>query len=138
MAGSLTKYGESLVLDKLFNANGQLPDDLYLGLATATMDDEDDLSSVQEEDDGAYVRQPVTFTSPSDNGTNMEVENDSLIEFPSYAADADSGVTHAFITDAESGTSGGIISWMVLAESKTPSSGEKLTVPAGNFKITID
>lgn len=142
MAGSLTDAGEMLALNLLFRNTGTMPSNIYLGLATATIDDTDDLSTITEEDDSAYARQAVTFTTPADNGSGaMEITNDAAIEFGPWGSVADNAVTYAFLTDAQTGNTtsdGDILAWFELPQSKTPASGETLTVPLNELVFDID
>ena len=142
MAGNLTDAGETLALNLLFRNAATPPTDIYLGLATAAVGDADDLSTITEEDDGAYSRQAVTFTTPADNGSGAtETTNDAAIEFGPWGADADNAITYAFLTDAQTGNTtsdGDILAWFELPQSKTLASGETLTVPLNELVFDID
>ena len=123
------------ILNVFFNGDDTLiPTDLYVGLAISSISTEDTLETINEEDDENYERQIITFSAPyEDSEGDIVVENDSLIEFPTWAADATSTITWAFITDANSGTTGKMFVPIELDESKQPQSGEKLSIPAGEF-----
>jgi len=135
MAGSLTNAGEALALNKVFRDN----DDIYVGLATSTINEADDLATIIEEDDANYIRKLITFTSPVDDGTgSFKIENDVLVEFPAFSADADNNITYAFITKEATATSGDIIAFADLGQGKQPGTGGKLYIPAGGLEITLD
>ena len=138
MAGSLADVGEALALNLLFRNTDASPTNVYLGLATSGILDSNSLAEIIEEDDGGYSRQVVTFTVPADNGAGaMEITNDGQIQFGPWASNADSAITHAFLTDVSSGTTGNLLAWFELPESKTPSSGETLTVPVNELIFSI-
>jgi len=135
MAGSLTNAGETLALNKVFRDN----DDIYVGLATSTINEADDLATIIEEDDANYIRKLITFTSPVDDGTgSFKIENDVLVEFPAFSADADNNITYAFITKEFTATSGDIIAFADLGSGKQPGAGDKLYIPAGGLVISLD
>lgn len=135
MAGSLTNAGETLALNTVFRGS----DDIYVGLATSTITETDDLATIVEEDDDNYLRELITFTEPADDGTGVyKIENDSLIEFPAFSAEADEDITYAFITKEATATSGDIIAFADLGEGKLPGDGDKLYIPEGGLVITLD
>lgn len=138
MAGSLVNVAEDLALNCIFRDAGTKPTEWYVGLATASINEDDGLSDITEEDDANYERQSIEFTSPSDNGDGaQEIENDAQIDFPAYDSDADNGVSHAFIATS-SDNSGDLLAVIELDESKSPVSGEVLSFDAGGLKINID
>ncbi|HMA60782.1 MAG TPA: hypothetical protein VKN64_10890 [Halanaerobiales bacterium] len=135
MAGSLTNAGETLALNTVFRGT----DDIYVGLATSTITETDDLATIIEEDDANYIRELITFTAPADDGTGVfKIENDSLVEFPAFSSDADNNITYAFITKEASATSGDIIAFADLGSGKLPGAGDKLFIPAGGLSISLD
>ena len=128
MAG-LTNEGEELALNLLFRNTGEIPTNVYLGLATASIDDTDTLSSITEENDANYNRQEINFSAPEQISGDGTIKNNSEIVFGPWSADADNPITHAFITDASSGTTGKLLSAFELPESKQPSAEETTKVP---------
>lgn len=135
MAGSLTNAGEALALNEVFRGD----DDIYVGLATSTITETDDLATIVEEDDANYVRELITFTAPVDDGTgSFKIDNDALVEFPAFSDDADNNITYAFITKEATATSGDIIALADLGPGKMPGAGGKLYIPAGGLVITLD
>jgi len=142
MAGSLTNYGESLSLNLMFRKTGTAPDALYLGLTTASFSETatlNDLSGIEILIGGLVVRRQVAFSAPAVGGDNRTaIKNTSDVAFGPWQVAAGSPVTHAFITDAASGTAGNIIAWMQLDEAKTPGAGDMLVFYANDLVFTLD
>jgi hypothetical protein len=135
MSGSLTNAGEKLALNTVFRGT----DDIYIGLATSSITETDDLATIIEEDDANYSRELVIFTEPVDDGTGVfKIENDSLIEFPAFNAAADNNIIYAFITKELSATSGDIIAFADFESGKLPGAGDKLYIPTGGLVITLN
>lgn len=138
MAGSLSNAGEELALNMLFRNTGTKPSAVYLGLATSAVGESDGLGDITEEDDAGYSRLEVTFGAPSQVEGAATVENSAQLEFGPWSAEADNAITHAFLCDAETGTSGDILAWFELPNSKQPVSGESLIVTVGDCKFDLD
>ena len=138
MAGELANGGEHLALDLLFRNAATPPSGIYLGLTTAAISDTDDLTTITEVDDGNYARQSVTFTAPSQVSEKGTIYNDSDVQFGPWDTNEDGDISHAFLTDAGSGTTGTLIAWFALAETKSPLSGETLTINADDLIFDID
>jgi hypothetical protein len=138
MAGNFSNEGENLVLEMLLRNNALPPEQLHLGLSTSPVDDESTLSSITEEDDANYVRQPVNFTAPVQVSGRATCYNTDDIQFGPWDVEADSAVTHAFLTDQSSGTTGKLIAWFPLPDSKQPLAGETLSVPTNDFIFDLD
>jgi hypothetical protein len=137
MAGELSTAGATLALNLLFRNTGDKPTKVYLGLATATMNDSTTLSTVTEEDDSNYQRQEITFGAPTDVSGKQTIKNSNTISFGPYAA-AGSAVTYCFITDVASGISGTILAWMQLTNSKTPGVGDTLTFAENSLVFDME
>lgn len=138
MAGQLANEGEALALNLLFRNAATPPTGIYLGLATAAIADTDTLADITEENDANYARQAINFTAPTQVGGKGTIDNDADIQFGPWDVDADVAITHAFLTDASSGTTGNLITYFTLPESKSPAAGETLTVPLGDCIFDID
>ena len=135
MAGNLTNIGEELALNLLFRNTDTKPSTISLGLATAPVEDADDLTTITEEDDAGYSRQVIDFTAPSDNGNgDTEITNNAIVEFGPWDANADNAITHAFLVDDQDR----LLTWFELPQSKTPAAGETLTVPVNELVFNID
>lgn len=158
MAGSLTRYGESFILNLVFKGVGTLPSTLFIGLATtntpgAVFNDDMTLanladvgSGIQEVKDGNYNRQIIEFYDPNigvDNKTG--ISNEGNIQFGPWLTDSlmpdgttPLPVTHCFITDSVVGTEGNIIAWMSLDNPKEPTAGDMLVFYDGDIRFTLD
>jgi len=136
--GNLANEGEEFVINFLLRNTGTRPENVYLGLATAAIDDTGTLATITEEDDTAYARQAITFGAPAQNLGKAETKNTAALEFGPWDAAASHSITYGFITDAASGTSGMIIAWFELAAAKQPSAGETLTVPIDDLVFDLD
>ena len=135
MAGNLTNIGEELALNLLFRNTDTKPSTISLGLATAPVEDADELTTITEEDDAGYSRQVIDFTAPSDNGNgDTEITNNAIVEFGPWDANADNAITHAFLVDDQDR----LLTWFELPQSKTPATGETLTVPVNELVFNID
>ncbi len=125
----ISNQGKNLILRSFFNGETVIPADFYIGLATAAITPDDSLADIEEEDDANYERQLITFTDPEIDNQNhiVTIKNDSIINFPQYAAEATKLVTWCFITDELTGTTGDLLG---AGELNTP-----LQLPAGETVI---
>lgn len=158
MAGSLTRHGESYILNLAFKGVGTLPTTLYIGLATtntpgAVFNDDMTLANladtgfgIQEVKDGNYDRQIIQFYDPAIGADNKTgISNQGNIQFGPWLTDSlmQDGttplpVTHCFITDTILGTSGNIIAWMSLDNPKEPTAGDMLVFYDSDIRFTLD
>ena len=82
-----------------------------------------------------YARQPVTWGSVS--GDPSLIANSADIVFGPFSTDPPN-VTHCFLCDAASGTTGNVLAhWQFLA-SKDVGVGDPLTIKAGNLTMSVD
>jgi len=133
MAGELSNAGADLALNTLFRT-----DTMYLGLATATIDDTTDLSTVTEEDDANYERKTISFSAPTDVGGKQTIKNSGAVAFDAWAENASSAISWAFITTVATLSSGNIIAYFALPTAKQPAAGETLTIPDEGCTYDID
>jgi hypothetical protein len=139
MPGELSNAGADLALNRVFRNTGTSPTALYLGLATAAINDSSTLSTISEVTDSGYSRQAVTFSAPADDGAGKRVvKNSADITFGPWAANQPSAITYCFVTDVQTGTSGTIWAWWQLDAQKTPAAGETLRFPANNLTMSLD
>lgn len=131
MAGQFTTVGANRALDRVFRQAGET---LYLGLATAPLDDNSTLASITELTTSGYTREVIAFAAPT--GDPSLISNTAEIRFGPLVDDPPA-VAHAFVTDAASGTTGTILAYWsgtivdAVAE-------ESITVPVGNLTFTLD
>lgn len=117
----------SLINAVLRNTSYTSPTTTYLALYTS---DPTDADTGTEITGGSYVRQAITFGSPS-NGTST---NSAAVEFPQ--ATADWGIiSHVAIRDAV--TSGNLLFHTALDASKTINNGDVFKITAGNLSVQL-
>jgi hypothetical protein len=139
---SFSDYLENKVLQHVFTGVAYTqPSGRYLALFTSTPGENTPGTEVSG---GAYVRQPVTF----DVNTAFEIDpvgapgvlvtaaiNNAVVEF----ATATSGwgtVTHVGIFDAS--TSGNMLAFAALVNSRAITTGDIFRVPLNNLAISLD
>lgn len=103
------------------------PTTTYLALYT---NDPTDADTGTEITGGSYVRQAITFSSPSNGATS----NSSAIEFPQATADWGT-ITHVGIRDAV--TSGNLLYHTPLDTSKTIANGDIFKITSTNLSVTL-
>jgi len=103
------------------------PTTTFLALYT---NDPTDADTGTEVTGGSYVRQPITFSAPSNGATS----NSSAIEFPQCTLTWGT-ITHIGIRDAV--TSGNLLYHTPLDTSKTISTGDIFKVTATNLTVTL-
>ena len=103
------------------------PTTTYLALYT---NDPTDADTGTEITGGSYVRQAITFSSPSGGATS----NSSAIEFPQATADWGT-ITHVGIRDAV--TSGNLLYHSALDTSKTIANGDIFKITSTNLSVTL-
>ncbi len=117
----------ALINAVLRNTSYTSPTTTYLALYTS---DPTDADTGTEITGGSYVRQAITFGSPS-NGTST---NSAAVEFPQ--ATADWGIiSHVAIRDAV--TSGNLLFHTALDASKTINNGDIFKITSGNLSVTL-
>lgn len=118
---------DALINAVLRNTSYTSPTTTYLALYTS---DPTDADTGTEITGGSYVRQAITFGSPS-NGTST---NSAAVEFPQ--ATADWGIiSHVAIRDAV--TSGNLLFHTALDASKTINNGDVFKITAGNLSVQL-
>jgi hypothetical protein len=103
------------------------PTTTYLALYT---NDPTDADTGTEITGGSYVRQAITFSSPSGGATS----NSSAIEFPQATADWGT-ITHVGIRDAV--TSGNLLYHSALDTSKAIANGDIFKITSTNLSVTL-
>jgi hypothetical protein len=111
---------------------------MYLGLATATIDDTTTLATVVEEDDTNYERKTISFNAPADVGGKQTIKNSGAVAFDAWAENASSAITWAFITTVATLAVGNIVAYFALPTAKQPAAGETLTIPDQGCTFDID
>lgn len=131
MAGSFTDYSENLVLTYLLTSGSATrPTSWFVGLFTAAPGETGGGTEVVGT---GYGRKAATFAV---SGTAPTVaSNNPVIEFNEALAPWGT-VTHIAIFDAV--TSGNMIGYSDLEESKQIGTGDVFRIPVGDLKVTLD
>lgn len=125
---SLTNTFETRVLEWLLTTGSPTrPTAWYLGLFTGAPGE---AGGGTELSGDAYVREAVTFTVSGDTATNS-----GAVEWPVATGDWGT-ITHVAIFDAL--TSGNMIAYAALSNSKTIETGDVLRIPATDLDVTLD
>ncbi|MGQ9698975.1 MAG: phage tail fiber protein [Armatimonadota bacterium] len=127
--GAISDYLEAALLNHVFRGVTYTPPTtLYVALYTS---DPTDADTGTEVSGGGYVRQTVTFTTPSGG----DVQNTTDIVFPTATASWGT-ITHVGIRDAATG--GNLLYYGPLSVSKTIGAGDTFKIPAGQLVISLD
>jgi hypothetical protein len=125
---SLTNTFETRVLEWLLTTGSPTrPTAWYLGLFTGAPGE---AGGGTELSGDAYVREAVTFTVSGDTATN-----NAAVEWPVATGDWGT-ITHVAIFDAL--TSGNMIAYAALSNSKTINTGDVIRIPASDLDVTLD
>lgn len=120
----LANEGEILVLD-VFTGNESAPAKLYCGLVTAAPGETTTLTTMSEVSGSGYARQEITYDPAALDSGDGQADSDTVTF---TATGTWTGATHAFITDAASGTSGSFIAYRALSTTRTLGNGDTLDV----------
>jgi hypothetical protein len=124
----LSNYLENALINgTLRGTTYTAPTTTYLALYT---NDPTDADTGTEITGGSYVRQAITFSSPSGGATS----NSSAIEFPQATADWG---TIAYIGIRDAVTSGNLLYHSALDTSKTISNGDIFKITSTNLSVTL-
>ena len=124
----MSNYLEAALINGTLRATSYTaPTTTYLALYT---NDPTDADTGTEITGGSYVRQSITFSSPSNGATS----NSSAIEFPQATADWGT-ITHVGIRDAV--TSGNLLYHSALDTSKAISNGDIFKITSTNLSVTL-
>ena len=124
----MSNYLENALINGTLRATSYTaPTTTYLALYT---NDPTDADTGTEITGGSYVRQAITFSSPSGGATS----NSSAIEFPQATADWGT-ITHVGIRDAV--TSGNLLYHSALDTSKAIANGDIFKITSTNLSVTL-
>ena len=124
----MSNYLENALINgTLRGSSYTAPTTTYLALYT---NDPTDADTGTEITGGSYVRQAITFSSPSGGATS----NSSAIEFPQATADWGT-ITYVGIRDAV--TSGNLLYHTALDTSKTIGNGDIFKITSTNLSVTL-
>lgn len=129
MAG-FSDYLENELLDHVLSVGAYSAPTPYLALFTAAPSD---AGGGTEVTGGSYAR--VDISSSFGAAASGASANTSPITFPTATASWGT-VTHVGIYDAS--TSGNLLAWEALDESKVVGNGDVLAFSVGDFEVTLD
>ncbi len=125
---ALSNYLENALINAtLRNTTYTSPAVVYVGLFIT---DPTDAGSGTEVSGGSYARQTATFGAPSDGASTTSAD----ITFPTCTADWG---TVAFFGIYDASTSGNLLYYGALNNSKTIETGDILKIEAGNLTVTL-
>ena len=124
---AFSNYLSNEILDHVFSGNAfTAPSNYYVALYTVAPTASGGGTEVAG---GGYVRKTATFTTSGTQSTNA-----SAVEFPTATA-AYGTVVAAAVLDASS--SGNLLAFANLSNSKTIGIGDVLRIPAGDLDINL-
>jgi hypothetical protein len=130
--GSFSNYWENKILDHIFGKGNYTPPTIYVGLSTA--DPLDNGSGLAEPLGNGYAR---TQTSASDwNAASSGVTNNANEIIFSEATGSWGTITHFALFDAA--TSGNMLCYGALSQSRAIVSGDKARFAAGDLNVSLD
>lgn len=137
-SGKMANQGNKLALELVLGiGTPSVPANVYVGLATAAVDEDSTLATITECTDATYSRQEATFDTPTEVTDTMLAASLSDIVFGAFTTGG-TAITHAFLTDAASGTSGNVLACFTLGTTRYTNEGETLTIETGNLTISYD
>lgn len=130
---AFTDYLEVEVLNHVFRGIAYTsPTNLYVALFTDVPGDD---GTGTEVSGGAYTRQQVVLTAPTQVGGKAQTENNAELEWPTATADWGT-VQAAAIYDAATG--GNMLAKASLATARLITENDILRVPAGDLTVSLD
>ena len=137
-SGKMANQGNKLALELVLGiGTPSVPAHVYVGLSTATVDEDSTLATITECTDATYSRQEATFGTPSEVSDAMRTYTTSDITFGAFTTGG-IAITHAFLTDAASGTTGNVIACHTLGTTKYTNAGETLKIVTGDLYVQYD
>lgn len=139
MAGELTQYGANRAVTAGVGKGVSAVAAMYVALATAQPASPDTASLAtfagNELTTAGYSRQAVDWSGPT--GDPSEMANDGVLLFGEFTADPPE-VTHCFLTDTSTGTTGNVLAYWTLDTPRNASSGDYLRFAVGELTMSVD
>lgn len=139
MTGQFTQFGANRAVQAGVGKSQSAAAGMYLALATAqaALPDTATLAdfNANEITTAGYARQAVTWGSPS--GDPSEIANDVAAVFGAFGG-ACPEVTHFFLCDVVSGTTGNVLAYWTLEIPRSAGIGQSLAVAAGDLTMSVD
>ncbi len=130
--GAMSNYLETALLNHVFrNTAYTSPTTVYVALYTS---DPTDADTGTEVSGGAYARQTVTFTAPTQVNDKATIKNASEIVFPLATANWGT-ITHVGIRDAATG--GNLLYHGALTTPKTIEAGDQFRFLANELVLDL-
>jgi hypothetical protein len=139
--GALSNYLESGLINHVFRGVPfSAPSTLYIGLTKSLNSGNLELGNIDEPSGGGYQRQSYTANTsnwilPYTSGSAMATHNLFAVEFP-LATSNIGDVSGVFISDSV--TSGNLLFYGALANSRNIRQADQFTFPSGSLKIVFD
>lgn len=127
--GSFSDFVENAVLAAFAGTSFSVPSTLYLGFSTTTVND--DGTGITEPSGNGYSRLAVTMNSGTWTVTGNTMTNATALTSPTATGNWGT-ITDAFLYSAANGA-GTLYAADVLSASVTITSGEAITIAAGDF-----
>lgn len=124
---------EEAILNYFFRGQSVAqPTNLYLALY---INDPTDADTGTEVSGGDYVRQQITFGSPTQSGDKGVITNNQKVEFPIAGADW-GNVSHWGIRSAQTG--GNLLARGGFSRVENVQIGNRFTIENGNLQVTME
>lgn len=139
MTGQLTQFGANRAVQAGLGLGVSATAAMYIALATAEPGTPDTATLADfagnEISTAGYSRQAVDWDGPT--GDPSEMANDDVILFGEFTADPPE-VTHCFLTDTSTGTTGNVLAYWALDTARNASSGDYLRFATGELTLSVD
>lgn len=136
MAGKLNVAGASIGLDAITGRATQTARTIYLELLTAAPTVSSTMASVTEYGATGTSRPAMAMSTPS--GTPRVTSNTAGLTIGPFTAGTGAAVTHFAGVSASTGTAGDMLFQGDWTASRTPNTGDSLTVAIGAVTVQID
>lgn len=140
MPGELSDKGSDIALDAVFGRATQTARTVYLALLTAAPADATTPATMTEYSATGYARQTFTPATPAASGGGARrVTNSGAITFgPITGANGATGISHAAVVSSASGTTGDLVWFWTLDNTRTPAANDSVQVANGAFVADLD
>lgn len=137
MPGFTTDDSKAMLLDYLTGraVAYSAARDSFLGLAVAIPDGPITLATLAEVTTAGYARMQVTWSAPDLTQSPVSIVNSASVQFGPVTADMADAATYAFLTEAESGTTGTVLYLWQLVEPVLAKANKPIFVGAGALTI---
>jgi hypothetical protein len=135
----MTTVGDGYALDIVTGRSaGPGARTTYLGLSTGTIPAVNaSMTTVTASEYAAtgYARQAVTWTAPT-TADPAVTQNSAILTFGPFTASVSGTIQTAFLCSASTGTTGDYLAQWTLTTSRTPVTGDSLSVAAGALTLS--